>query len=66
MEFKQQTEVLSPDKEKQLVEKISALRAEFKAKKEQMEKTRFSEISWTRPRAEGPGFRIPRSSNQVR
>ena len=38
MEFKQQTEVLSPDKEKQLVEKISALRAEFKTRKEQMEK----------------------------
>lgn len=38
LEFKQQTEVLSPDKEKQLVEKISALRADFKSKKMQMEK----------------------------
>ncbi|MGC9514436.1 coiled-coil protein [Methanocrinis sp.] len=38
MEFKQQTEVLSPEKEKQLVERISALRTEFKTRKEQMEK----------------------------
>jgi len=38
LEFKQQTEVLSPDKEKQLVERISTLSSEFKAKKEQMEK----------------------------
>ncbi|MHC1631645.1 MAG: coiled-coil protein [Methanotrichaceae archaeon] len=38
LEFKQQTEVLSPDKEKQLVEKISALQSDFKSKKAQMEK----------------------------
>ena len=38
LEFKQQTEVLSPDKERQLVERISTLSAEFKSKKEQMEK----------------------------
>ncbi len=38
LEFKQQTEVLSPDKEKQLVEKISALSSEFKTRKAQLEK----------------------------
>lgn len=38
LEFKQQTEVLSPDKERQLVERISTLSTEFKSKKEQMEK----------------------------
>jgi uncharacterized coiled-coil DUF342 family protein len=39
LEFRQQTEVLSPEKERQLVEKISALRAEFKGRKEQLEKS---------------------------
>ena len=39
LEFRQQTEVLSPEKEKQLVDKISALRAEFKGRKEQLEKS---------------------------
>ena len=38
LEFRQQTEVLSPDKEKQLVDKIAALHAEFKGRKEQLEK----------------------------
>jgi uncharacterized coiled-coil DUF342 family protein len=38
LEFRQQTEILSPDKEKQLVNKIAALRAEFKGRKEQLEK----------------------------
>jgi len=38
LEFRQQTEVLSPDKEKQLVDKIAALRAEFKGRKEKVEK----------------------------
>jgi len=38
LDFKQQTEVLSPDKEKQLVEKISALSSEFKTRKAQLEK----------------------------
>ena len=38
LEFRQQTEVLSPDKEKQLVDKIAALCAEFKGRKEQLEK----------------------------
>ena len=38
LEFRQQTEILSPDKEKQLVSKITALRAEFKRRKEQLEK----------------------------
>lgn len=37
LEFKQQTEVLSIDKERQLVEKISALQEEFSKKKEQLE-----------------------------
>ena len=39
LEFRQQTEVLSPDKEKQLVNKISALQAEFNGRREQLEKT---------------------------
>ena len=38
LEFRQQTEVLSPDKEKQLVDKIAALRAELRGRKEQLEK----------------------------
>jgi len=38
LEFRQQTEVLSPDKEKQLVDKIAVLHAEFKTRKEQLEK----------------------------
>jgi len=38
LEFRQQTEVLSPDKEKQLVVKITALRAELKGRKDQLEK----------------------------
>jgi uncharacterized coiled-coil DUF342 family protein len=38
LEFRQQTEVLSPDKEKQLVDKIAALHAEFRSRKEQLEK----------------------------
>jgi uncharacterized coiled-coil DUF342 family protein len=38
LEFRQQTEVLSPDKEKQLVDKIAALHAEFRTRKEQLEK----------------------------
>ena len=38
LEFRQQTEVLSPDKEKQLVDKIAALRAELKGRKEPLEK----------------------------
>src|SRR5512136_507641 len=38
LEFRQQTEVLSPDKEKQLVDKIAALRAEFKGRREKLEK----------------------------
>jgi uncharacterized coiled-coil DUF342 family protein len=38
LEFRQQTEVLSPDKEKQLVDKIAALHAEFKVRKELLEK----------------------------
>jgi len=38
LEFRQQTEVLSPDKEKQLVVKIAALHAEFKGRKEKLEK----------------------------
>ncbi len=38
LEFRQQTEVLSPDKEKQLVDKIAALRLEFKGRKEPLEK----------------------------
>lgn len=38
LEFRQQTEVLSPDKEKQLVDKIASLHAEFKSRKEQLEK----------------------------
>ena len=38
LEFRQQTEVLSPDKEKQLVDKIAALRTEFKGRKDQLEK----------------------------
>jgi len=37
LEFKQQTEVMSTDKERQLVEKISALREEFLMKKAQLE-----------------------------
>ena len=37
-DFRQQTEVLSPDKEKQLVDKIAALHAEFRSRKEQLEK----------------------------
>ncbi|WRQ72913.1 MAG: coiled-coil protein [Methanosarcinales archaeon Met12] len=37
LEFKQQTEVLSIDKERQLVEKISALQEEFLKRKEQLE-----------------------------
>ena len=37
LEFKQQTEVLSIDKERQLVEKISALQEEFSKKKKQLE-----------------------------
>ncbi len=39
LEFRQQTEVLSPDKEKQLVNKIAALQAEFNRRREQLEKT---------------------------
>jgi uncharacterized coiled-coil DUF342 family protein len=39
LEFRQQTEVLSPDKEKQLVNKIAALQAEFNGRKEELEKT---------------------------
>jgi len=38
LEFRQQTEVLSPDREKQLVDKIAALRAELKGRKEPIEK----------------------------
>ncbi|MCQ8903038.1 MAG: coiled-coil protein [Methanothrix sp.] len=38
LEFRQQTEVLSPDKEKQLVERIAMLHNEFKLRKEQLEK----------------------------
>ena len=38
LEFRQQTEVLSPDKEKQLIGKIAALHAEFRSRKEQLEK----------------------------
>jgi len=38
LEFRQQTEILSTDKEKQLVNKIASLRAEFKGRKEQLEK----------------------------
>lgn len=38
LEFRQQTEILSPDKEKQLVNKITSLRAEFKRRKELLEK----------------------------
>ena len=38
LEFRQQTEVLSPDKEKQLVDKIAALHTEFRSRKEQLEK----------------------------
>jgi uncharacterized coiled-coil DUF342 family protein len=38
LEFRQQTEVLAPDREKLLVEKIAALHAEFKGRKEQLEK----------------------------
>ncbi|MHC1623496.1 MAG: coiled-coil protein [Candidatus Methanospirareceae archaeon] len=37
LEFKQQTEVLSTDKERQLVDKISALQEEFLTKKAQLE-----------------------------
>ncbi len=39
LEFRQQTEVLSPDKEKQLVNKIAALQADFNARREELEKT---------------------------
>lgn len=39
LEFRQQTEVLSPDKEKQLVNKIAALQAEFNGRREQLENT---------------------------
>lgn len=39
LEFRQQTEVLSPDKEKQLVNKIAALQAEFNGRREELEKT---------------------------
>ena len=39
LEFRQQTEVLSADKEKQLVNKIAALQAEFNRRREQLEKT---------------------------
>ena len=45
LEFRQQTEVLSPEKERQLVEKISALRAEFKGRKEQLEKSGSRPVS---------------------
>jgi len=38
LEFRQQTEVLSPDKEKQLIGKIAALHIEFKGRREQLEK----------------------------
>ena len=38
LEFRQQTEVLSPEKEKQLVERIGILHAEFKSRKQQLEK----------------------------
>jgi uncharacterized coiled-coil DUF342 family protein len=38
LEFRQQTEVLSPDKEKQLVDKIASLHSEFRSRKEQLEK----------------------------
>jgi len=37
MEFKQQTEVLTPEKERALVEKISEMKDEFKKKREQLE-----------------------------
>ena len=38
LEFRQQTEILSPDKEKQLVDKIAVLHAEFKGRNEQLKK----------------------------
>lgn len=38
LEFRQQTEILSPEREKQLVNKITVLRAEFKRRREQLEK----------------------------
>jgi uncharacterized coiled-coil DUF342 family protein len=38
LEFQQQTKVLSPDKEKQLVDKIAVLRANLRGRKEQLEK----------------------------
>ena len=38
LEFQQQTVVLSPDKERQLVDRIAVLRAKFKGRKEQIEK----------------------------
>ena len=40
LEFRQQTEVLSPDKEKQLVDKIAALHAEFKAERSSWRRTK--------------------------
>ena len=39
LEFRQQTEVLIPEKEKQLVNKIAALQAEFNGRREELEKT---------------------------
>ena len=38
LEFRQQTEVMTPDREKKLVDRIAALRTEFKGRKEQLEK----------------------------
>jgi len=38
LEFQQQTMVLTPDKERQLVDRIAVLRAKFKGRKEQIEK----------------------------
>ncbi len=40
LEFRQQTEVLSPDKEKQLVDKIAALHAEFEPGKSSLRRTK--------------------------
>jgi len=41
LEFRQQTEVLSPDKEKQLADRIAALHAEFTGRKTKLERDEY-------------------------
>ncbi len=67
LEFRQQTEVLSPDKEKQLVDKIATLHAEFRSRKEQLEKNEEMRKLLDEAQAlRDKSIQLPRSSDQVR